>query len=40
MQQILVELEEDVCYEYDQKSYIDKLSNVSALYKVSYLREH
>lgn len=31
----MVELEEDLCYEYDQKSYVDKLQNVMMLYKVT-----
>ena len=35
--QILVELEEDTCYEYENKSYADKLLGTMAAYKVYIL---
>lgn len=34
LREILVELEEDICYEYDQKNYAEKISNLIAIYKV------
>lgn len=34
LKEVLVNLEEDICYEYEHKSYTDKLNGITAPYKV------
>lgn len=34
LREILVNLEEDICYEYEHKSYTDKLTGIASTYKV------